>query len=484
MKKLIFTLLCACTSLAQAQDLTIRYDFINDKYTYFHGNREISQPLIRRNYEVRVVVDNLNPFVFMARCGWKEEVVQDNSSVSGIATMFTGAGLSTSGLGSIMGMINPEEAVTRGESRTSSSLHRDEDFAKLAFDNCKQSFKNLQQAEQALIRMELSTAKLKQLKYNPYLPADSLKNIAQTMVEQCFKTGNPNWDRDFNANAFMDYGAMLTNVINKETENLRANGSDYVNYYKQYMANHTSFDEMGLDVTVNDMISSALKLKTAYIADSINSRLERLEQQYEVIRFTPFEYVCNYMARGDMLSLTLEFFELNKKAREEGYTVGMANPDTLRKIRTKTMNIIVRGDIKISTSVGLGFPTYFKANQTFTNPDTMITSVAGNNFSPCLATYINFYPYQGRNAHWGGTFGVGIPVQGDNTGNLNFFLGVSSILGANSKVVLNAGLAVGQNQVLDKGQKVGDKLPYNTDPATKKAFKTGAFFGISFAISK
>lgn len=465
------------------QDLTIRYDFIKDEYRYFHGNKEISQPLIKRNYEVKVVVDNLNPFVFVAKCGWKEEVVQDNASVSGMAGMFKTAGLPTAGLSSFLGELNMDDINTRS-GKMVSSFHEDQQYAGAVYNNIESSYKKLYNAEQSLLRITASAARLRQLKYYPYLESDTLKALAEQLVEQSLTIGSTPMDRVYNATAFLDYATMLRNTIDKEYEALKSGAEEYSILYNSYMSTHADFQEKGMDITIKSWEARAKMMKSAYTADLIEKRVNDLEQQYEVIKYTPFEYVCNYMARGDMLSLTLDFFELSQSARAEGYTIGMPNTDTLRKIRTKQMNIIVRGDVKISSSVGLGFPTYFKANQTFSNPDTMIRSVAGNNFAPCISTFINFYPYQGRNAHWGGTFGVGVPVQGDNTGNLNFFLGLSSVLGSNSKVVLNAGLAIGQNQVLDKGQKVGDKLPMNIDPTTKKAFKTGAFFGISFALSK
>jgi hypothetical protein len=146
---------------------------------------------------------------------------------------------------------------------------------------------------------------------------------------------------------------------------------------------------------------------------------------------------------------------------------------------------MIHGDMKITTSVGLGFPTYFGNNKTWTNRDSMIYGASGTNYAPCISTYVNFYPYTGRNIHLGGTFGIGIPVQNEGTSALNFFIGGSAVLGTNSKVVLHGGMAIGQLNVLGSGLKEGDRLSDAVVvPATKKTFKPGAFFGISFALNK
>jgi hypothetical protein len=93
MKKLLTLLLgMAVLSHIQAQGLVLEYDFIHDKFTYLQNGKEVAKPNVRKGNEVKVHVKNLNPFVFIARCDWKDEVVEDNSTLSGIASMFAGFG--------------------------------------------------------------------------------------------------------------------------------------------------------------------------------------------------------------------------------------------------------------------------------------------------------------------------------------------------------------------------------------------------------
>jgi hypothetical protein len=477
--------------MATGQDLTIRYDFIRDTFSYYHGKRKLAQPILRRNYEVRVEVKNLNPFVFIGKCDWKEDVVQENTTTSAIASLMSGGGLNFSGLTSIIGgvkldqlLVSNDKTFSDGVSNPDTIINDEATSAIEQFEACRSSYNTLKSIEESLNHIQSSAAKLKQLKYNPYLPADTLKKMAKWLVSQSISLNKKFSETELNATAFMDYNLKINNLIGSEYENLKNGVATYNKYYEGLNRTNAEIAKLQLDKKLATMLAEAERMKEKYTTEEIGQRIEKLEQEYEHIKYTPFEYVCNYMARGDMLSLGLEFFELSKLARSENNIPGASITDTMRKIRTKSMNIIVRGDMKFTTSIGLGFPTYFKHNQNFTNPDTMIRSVAGNNFSPCVASYINFYPYRGRNAHIGGSFGIGIPVQGENTGNMNFFLGLSSVLGANSKVVINAGVAIGQVNVLNNGQRVGDILPYKEDPSTSKAFKMGGFFGISFALNK
>lgn len=480
MKTFVSAAILLAASSAYAQDLTIRYDFIKDEFRYFQGKREISHPTVRRNSDIKLEVVNLNPFVFTARCDWKQTIVQENSSSTGMAGMFQGVMLPGSGMGNLLGALNLE-ANLPGLTRGGSSFHGETQFAKLAFENCQSSYQKLYEVEQVLARIETSANKLKYLRLSPYLPSDTLKAIADKLVTQCVTIGGKPLYGDMNVTTFMDYSAFLVKNIEEQYESLSANADSYLSLYSQYENSHSQFKEKGMDHNIKNMVALAKAMKEKYTSELVVSRMDRLEEQYESIRYTPFSYICNYMATGDHVALTLDIYEI-PKSRRSGATQALDNLDSLKKMRTKSINLIVKGDIKVATSVGLGFPSYFNQNKTYSNPDTVIRATDGSNFAPTISTFINFYPYQGKNMHIGGTFGVGVPVQGDNSGNINFFLGLSSVLGANSKVVINGGMALGQLQVLDNGQKTGDKLPLNMVPTTKKVFRPGVFFGVSFAL--
>lgn len=488
MRKWILTCLACATAGLQGQDLLVKYDFIKDKFTYLINNKPVSEPVIRRNHEVRVQVENLNPFVFIARCSWKQQVMDDNTTVSGLAGIFSGIGTGPASLGTLLTGLNMkgfEELTSRNGDKVS---FLDANMqAKSMLVSAVEEYQKLFQLEQTFQRIDYSSGKLAKLKMNPYIPADTLKRIALELTMHSFAVKNLT-ESNLTISQFMQWSATLSNGMNESLERLSNYANSFLTEYQgYYQKTNGDFAEAGMDKSVNDMLTAANALKLKYSTDAISAKVEALEQQFESISYTPFTYSCNYLATGDQLSLLLDFFETSGSAHNYQNTAlpGGDMTDTLRKIRSKSVNIQIRGDVKIVTSVGVGFPTYFAQNKSWTNRDSMIYGASGNNFSPCVSTFISFYPYTGKNLHAGGTFGIGVPVQNGGNTALNFFLGGSAVIGANSKVVLHGGFAVGQLNVLAAGQKEGDLLGDKTTmPLTTKTFKPGGFIGISFALNK
>lgn len=485
MKKSALAVLVLFALKAQSQDLIIHYDFIHDKFTYEQRGKFVSKPVIRKNYEVKVMVENLNPFVFIARCKWHEEVVENNSSISGIASMFTGLNMGNDLISGILSGMSPD-MIDLASERSDRSMFGTFAMAKIDLQNAFRNYNSLFDIEQTLIKSDFTTAKLKKMKFNPYMPADTLKKVAAVLVENALKgTGTDNLH--ITSTTFINRANYMATHLNEDFNNLLVASDNFLTAYNAYRnVNGNDFSEAGMDRTVKNMVSIARQLYERYNAEDVHNKIEALEAQYNAIIYTPFVYVCNYMANSDRLSLELDFYETSPYTRAADYYLGGGdNVDTLRNVRSKKVNVLVQGDMKITTSIGLGFPTYFSKNQEFSNRDSLISSSAGNNYSPCISTFINFYPFSGRNIHWGGTFGVGIPVQSGGTSNLNFFLGGSAVLGGASKVAINGGLAIGQLPSLIAGQKVGDNLGDKiTTPEVKKVFMPGAFFGISFSLGK
>ena len=68
---LTLAVLCFLVQSTSAQRLLVKYDFLNDDFTYYEIGKnglkkEISRPVVTRNYNVKVEVENYNPFVYTA----------------------------------------------------------------------------------------------------------------------------------------------------------------------------------------------------------------------------------------------------------------------------------------------------------------------------------------------------------------------------------------------------------------------------------
>ena len=164
-------------------------------------------------------------------------------------------------------------------------------------------------------------------------------------------------------------------------------------------------------------------------------------------------------------------------------TPATVNVPSLSQVKEKNINIVVRGGVKVNTSVGMAFPGYKTTNE-YTNRNDTIRVQPGSKYAPNIGAFVNFYPYTGRTLQLGGTFGVGVPLQAEQR-DMNMFMGLSALLGCDSRVALHGGFSLGQVKKLDGGFNAGDSyVSSDLLVPTRNVWEWGSFVGISFNISK
>jgi hypothetical protein len=162
--------------------------------------------------------------------------------------------------------------------------------------------------------------------------------------------------------------------------------------------------------------------------------------------------------------------------------VSQTELEDLVMVKNKKLKVTVKGDLKINSSLGLAFP-YYANNFGYINVGGEIVEQPGNNFAPNISAFMNFYPYNGKLGQLGGTFGLGLPIAGDDR-NLSVFLGGASLFGSKNRIVLNAGASLGQVTQLDMGLQNGEMLDNEfMDVPTRQVWQWGAFLGISFSVA-
>ena len=164
-------------------------------------------------------------------------------------------------------------------------------------------------------------------------------------------------------------------------------------------------------------------------------------------------------------------------------TPATVNVSSLSQVKEKNINIVVRGGVKVNTSVGMAFPGY-KTTDEYINRNDTIRVQPGSKYAPNIGAFVNFYPYTDRTLQLGGTFGVGVPLQAEQR-DMNMFMGLSALLGCDSRVALHGGFSLGQVKKLDGGYNVGDSyVSSDLLVPTRNVWEWGSFGGISFNISK
>ena len=473
---LTLAVLCFLVQSTSAQRLLVKYDFLNDDFTYYEIGKnglkkEISRPVVTRNYNVKVEVENYNPFVYTAVANYSVTEFQ-NAPNMGFLSMISPLGLPTGGsnfLSSLTGM-----ETTRGGKGLFS-----EPAAVQALEKVQKTYMTLYEAEEMTNNIDFIMQKVHKLKYNPYLPADSIKAFTQNLMVTLFNQPN------VQSQDFLTKANQINTTIKSDVAKLTNYVDNFQNAYQNYATTrgkNGGFEGEGYNNLVDAWGTQALEFADNFDSDLLLEKLDFLESEYQAIMNTPFYFNTSDVAKGDELTITIDFYK--NPLDENGEPVSASSDDltSLKKAKTKEIDVTVGGDLKINSSVGLAFP-YHKDNSSFINKDSVITSIAGNNFTPNIAAYLNFYPYNGKNVAFGGTFGVGVPISDDNR-NFSFLLGASTIFGSDNKLVLNYGATLGQVNQLDQGFSLGDNLGDIYEPVpTRSAYNVGLFFGISFALA-
>lgn len=460
---------------AEAQSLKIVYDFNTDNFTFYRvkagkPDEVLSYPVLRKNEMIHLEVVNFNKFVYSANCSFSSEDYVEDSDVSfmSLLTPIVMPGSSQSFFSALGG---DASAGVRGGLMSDRS-------AKAAYDDVTDAYTELYDLESVLRNIDYAITKLNDLRYNPYLPTDTIQAMSDQLIHLVFQK------QTVNPSDFASYTNELTNQYRENTAQLSTATSHFMAAYSSYANEHPGENFIGkeLGTQVSAMSTSLDQFSSNMSLEDLTSKLNTLENLYTAIKSTTFKFNTSHMAEGDQINLTMSFYENPKNAETGEYEMAsLSSLESLTKVRTKQIKILTR-DLKFTTSVGFGFP-YFTNNVGYINRDSVITTQQGNNFSPNLSAFLNFYPYSGRNVNFGGTFGVGVPLT-DQTRTVNMFIGVSTVFGTDNRIAIHAGAAVGQVKSLDQGYKVNDMLPTaTTDVPTRNTWDIGGFFGISFKLS-
>jgi hypothetical protein len=472
-----------------AQDLLINYDFVRDQFSYAKVKKNgkavpIGLPAVKRNYDVKVQVTNFNPFVYSANCTFTEkEVVSSNTGAGFNFGSLIPGGSMLGGLGgslfSQLNLVNPIDPDDQGSTTRGASGIWESQAMRVTFDNVLTNYNKLYSIQANVNRIDFAAAKINELRFNPFLPGDTVVSLTRGLVSNVLNKRAPT------TSDFLEANIRMNKEENESYMALISSAREFQMNYQAFTRSMSfGFEGMGTDAYVNSLVQTAENLHKELTTTSIAERLNKLEYNYQAVLNTPYRYSNNARAMKDEMVVNIDFYDISligPRNRIASYV--FTQSDSIRLIRNKKINVITKGDIKINSSVGLTFPSYFDKNVNYENRDSVITSSPGSNFSPMLGTFLNFYPYTGRNNHLGGSFGVGVPINQGGLSGLHFMLGLSSIMGNTNKVVLSGGLSIGQLDVLDFGFKAGDRL--SDDRSTvplKKQYQTGAYFALSFAI--
>ncbi len=116
----------------------------------------------------------------------------------------------------------------------------------------------------------------------------------------------------------------------------------------------------------------------------------------------------------------------------------------------------------------------------FVNAAGKIDRETSNEYVPVFVTYIHFYAPKDRGFRWGGSFGAGLPMSGENR-QVNLMLGLSTFLGKNDPICITGGICGAQVRKLT-GYALNDVVPFTElqDSHYRLVNRLGYFVSLTF----
>lgn len=512
MKKLLST--CSICLFAVfnllAQDLHVYCDAFTDSVFFMRNNRVVEKPAVRKGDQVVIHVKNYNSYLYNINLETEKSSVTISQGVFGkgldavsggnpFEVLLKSVGGSLPVLPLLDGGIfdNTHGFASAEDEETSKQIKKYEIELNRNLSGMQQTNAELLTLE-AKIKKELSVQKLKafssleidRLRYDPNIEPAQIKRMTKEYAQQLFQESDPE-------KLTLEYVITQTDAQDA-IEALIADYHKKVTRYERFQQKTVtlgkdlkkfSFPNTNLEVFM-DSIQLATETATEKL-ESFQDNLKKLDATQDgpntfdpskmaALRSSYISFMANdfsktyrQVAAGNDLS-----FRIKLEPVDSALYVG-ARSKQLPPIPVK-----IYGGVKVNTGVGVGFASFFQKPKDYFVRDSTVFSSDKDAFSPVLSTFIHFFSPRSGNLSWGGSFGVGIPLGGENNlQSISFFLGPSAVIGQEHNIVISGGLSGGKVPIPAQGYQVGDR--FTSDASffkTESKYALGYFLGVSFSV--
>jgi hypothetical protein len=464
-KALTFLFLLLTINIFSQEKYKVVYDYDSEIIAYYKVDKAnkvtdtLVKPQIKRNSLVEIELKNINPFAIDVIADIKEEQIFssgggfDFSSIMGSVNSFSNGKLN----------LNIANLPTDNISKKSGSrgVTISNNFADL---NNKTS--NISALKTTLVSNLL----------NPNLNKDYiLDNIIKTASqEKDARLPDPNQN-------FYVYLTLLEKIVLEDKSSLVMDINEMTKEVDSQMDSEETLSRGELKER-NYLSNDLQKLLSSLNESSFQTveDLNKIKSLYTLLEASNFTRTYDYQIEADKINIELKFVKsvfANSLNNSENI---IGNNNTLK---TRNIKLYSKGGFKVNTGIALTLNSFgSKSKDFYISEDGTIGGDSNNYLTPNLSTMINFYPYMGENFNLGGSFGLSIPISGDNNINgISFLLGPSAHFGSKSRLSLSGGLAYGPVKKLINGLEIGDSTSLSSiDNLTKTIYDFGYFFGISF----
>ncbi|MCB0531347.1 MAG: hypothetical protein H6574_09770 [Lewinellaceae bacterium] len=511
---LLMSFLLAGTLLG-AQDLHIYYDAFTDSVFYMQNGQVVDQPKARKGSNVMLHVQNYNNYLYNVSVKTQEATVQ-----VGQANPFNLGGLLPGGMptdlffgnGNEPGKFTPPTIgipQMSGAGASAEELQRKalrEEMSALqekfneAFLEQKQLFTKIETAQNSL-QLEVEgqqvqafvASELQNLRYNPSLEPRQIKKLSQEYMVRIFGEEDPKAINLTTVLEKTDAAGQIKKLQQEYDTNVKAYSETVgVMEVTSVSISDPKFDDPGLKLENFGAFKSTANQYTAVAIanlETFRGNLKEMNTKLTNVKSLDVQTLTDLR----LTYLTVMENDFSKTYRQ---TVGSENLEmslrftpidstNIKGVSTKQLapiTLSVYGGLRINASLGVGFGQFFDRPLDYYVRDSIIGSTEKDAFNPYLTSFVHFYRQSRSDVSLGGSFGVGIPLGGENgLDNVAFFLGPSLVLGRGQRIVLSAGLLGGKVNKLNGGYEVGDTFARDSSELqTESRYELGYFVGLSF----
>ena len=461
----LFVLFSTSTLIAQER-YRITYDYQTEKINYLKLDKNsqvvdtLDKPKLKRNSIVEIKLKNVNPFAVKVATDVKEEQLIkpgqgfNFTSLLGGINSFSGNSidLNTSSL--------PDSNMFRSEPGSRGSAE-----AKTSFEDLNNTITNVSALKTTLISNLL----------NPNLDKETILNNLITTADA---------EQDVRLPSAKDNFYMYLAKVEKSIKDSKSSLESSINLMSSEIEkSNTSTDQelsRGELVSRNIALADLQQLMNNLSKSTSQSvqTLEELRSLYTVLEASNFEQTYDYELSADKVNIELKFVQSD-------FSNDLEKDSSQTTLKTRNIQLSSKGGFKINTSVALTLNNFgSKSKDYFIDDDGFVGSDDNDHFVPNLSTMVNFYPFLGETFNVGGSFGLSIPISGnENINGINFLFGPSLFFGSESRLSLSGGVAYGPVKKLTNGIEVGDETTFGSiDNYTKNVYDFGYYFGISFSL--
>lgn len=309
---------------------------------------------------------------------------------------------------------------------------------------------------------------LASLRYSMQLPADEVKTNARKKTNAVFPEVGDNPSLIIANNATNSPAAMAAQVAKAFAELQKTYAS-----FREYEVQSSAADKLLQEVSKkSELVNNYPVTKASGQGDDVVNRIADL---YGQILNDNYSQLAPLTISSKTVMAEIRFVPVIDSA-----TASIANipvRDTIKRL----IPVLKKEPIRFRNTFGFSFVSFAENRWNyFIKPDGTVAREEADQFQPVVVTYLHFYAPKDKGFRWGGSFGAGVPIGGDNS-KLNIMMGLSTFLGKNDPVCITLGASGAQVKKLS-GLSLGDRTTITelTDKNYRSVYRVGYFMSLTF----